>query len=60
MGKKGSSLEEDKQQLQVEIDATKRQLEELKERHSKVSEFIATCEVFIVTRGCYVAHEIDC
>ena len=36
VGKKGSSLEEDKQQLQTEYDAAKRQLEELQERHSKV------------------------
>ena len=37
VGKKGSSLEEDKQQLQTECDAAKRQLEELQEKHSKVN-----------------------
>ena len=36
VGKKGTSLEEDKQHLQTECDAAKRQLEELQERHSKV------------------------
>ena len=38
MGKKGSSLEGDKQQLKSEYDKTKRQLEELQEKHLKVNE----------------------
>ena len=42
VGKKGSSLEEDKQQLQTECDAAKRQLEELQEKHSKVCEHTHT------------------
>ena len=37
VGQKGSSLEDDKQQLQTERDAAKRQLEELQGKHSKVN-----------------------
>ena len=38
MGKKGSSLEEDREQLQAECETAKIQLKELQEKHSKVDE----------------------
>lgn len=51
VGKKGSSLEEDKQQLQTECNATKRRLEELQEKHSKVCEHTRTSKFSMVCIG---------
>lgn len=52
MGKKGSSLEEDKEQLQRESDAAKRQLEELQQKHSEVQLLCSSLSKILVVKLC--------